>query len=315
MNKWALSNPCFAATSIQRIQKKESDYPVNCPLHSVLSCRLREGFTIKEVHVDDEAVEVRLALPWRPAIQVEYTIRGQWPITQGTVRCEVSVAGPYDFLHDVTCRKQSLNSRFRQLVVQAYLALLKNLSETDQLLAHIHSFASNPAFYTVPEGIKSGVPLFYMPPNESCLVNASSDFAYPQFSSFWKPVCVLDLGYWQRWLHSHRIGVLLQHDRPLPKHLHLPSNSGRYHSIQCRQAATALNAALRDFTTFVLLENHSYIGLLFTEPDKPPISFYLVRLTHRPPCVLIRIAFLGGTAGSIRHKVLGTSPMLFSFRH
>lgn len=122
-----------------------------------------------------------------------------------------------------------------QLVVQSYWALVKNLSETDQLLVHLHSFSSNPAFYTVPEAIKSGVPLFYLPPNESSLVNASSDLSYPHFDAFWKPICVLDIGYWQRWLHCHRIGILLQHDRPLPKHLHLPSTSGRYHSIQCRQ--------------------------------------------------------------------------------
>lgn len=191
---------------------------------------------------------------------------------------------------------------------------------------HLHSFSSNLAYYTVPEAIKSGVPLFYLPPNENSLVNASSDFAYPQFDAFWRPVCVLDIGYRQRWLHCHRICILFQHDRPLPKHLHLPAANGRYHSIQCRQVlifwfrfeikdwidfnssciglkgATALNAALRDFTSFVLLENHSYIGLVCTDSEKP-VSFYLVRLTHKPPCVLIRIAFLGGTAGSIRQKV------------
>uniref|UniRef100_A0A0N7ZXW0 Protein SZT2 n=1 Tax=Daphnia magna TaxID=35525 RepID=A0A0N7ZXW0_9CRUS len=301
---WNLSNRCFESSAIHRVKKKVSDYPVNCSLHSVLSCRLREGFTIKEVHLDDDVVEVHLALPWRPSIQVEYSIRGQWPITQGTVRCGISVQGPYDFLHDVTCKKiQSLCSRYRQLVVQSYWALVKNLSETDQLLVHLHSFSSNPAFYTVPEAIKSGVPLFYLPPNESSLVNASSDLSYPHFDAFWKPICVLDIGYWQRWLHCHRIGILLQHDRPLPKHLHLPSTSGRYHSIQCRQAATALNAALRDFTSFVLLENHSYIGLVCTDSEKP-VSFYLVRLTHKPPCVILRIAFLGGTAGSIRQKVV-----------
>ena len=300
-----MPNACFETSSLHRVQKKEIDYPVNCPLHSVLSCRLREGFTIREVLLDEEdTVEVQLSLPWRPSIQVEYTIRGQWPINQGTVRCEVSVQGPYDFLHDVTCRKvQSLHSRFRQMVVQSYWALLKNLSETDQLLAHLHSFSSNPAFYTVPDAVKNGVPLFYLSPTESSLVNTSSDFAYPQFEQFWRPVCVLDLGYWQRWLHSHQICVLLQHDRPMPKQMHVPSASGRYHTIQCRQAATALNAALRDFTTFVLLENHSYIDLVYTDRDKPPVSFYLVRLTHKPPCVLIRIAFLGGTAGSIRQKV------------
>lgn len=190
------------------------------------------------------------------------------------------------------------------MVVQSYWALLKNLNETDQLLAHLHSFSSNAAFYTVPDAVKNGVPLFYLSPNESSLVNTSSDFAYPQFEQFWRPVCVLDLGYWQRWLHSHKICVLLQHDRPMPKQMHVPSASGRYHTIQCRQAATALNAALRDFTTFVLLENHSYIDLVYTDRDKPPVSFYLVRLTHKPPCVLIRIAFLGGTAGSIRQKIV-----------
>ena len=90
------------------------------------------------------------------------------------------------------------------------------------------------------------------------------------------------------------------------------------------KAATALNAALRDFTSFVLLENHSYIGLVCTDSEKP-VSFYLVRLTHKPPCVLIRIAFLGGTTGSIRQKVFSAggylirtvskwSMVLFSFK-
>lgn len=179
--------------------------------------------------------------------------------------------------------------------------MLKNLVETDQLLALLHSFSSNPAVYTVPEAIKSGVPLYYLQPNENSLVNASND-AYPQFEAFWRPICMLDLGSWQRWLHCHRIGIILQHDRQLPKHLHQPSVSGRYIGIQCRQALAALHAALRDFTSFVLLENHSYIGLVCTDSEKP-VSFYLVRLTHKPPCVLIRIAFLGGTAGSIRQKV------------
>jgi hypothetical protein len=75
------------------------------------------------------------------------------------------------------------------------------------------------------------------------------------------------------------------------------------------KAATALNAALRDFTSFVLLENHSYIGLVCTDSEKP-VSFYLVRLTHKPPCVLIRIAFLGGTTGSIRQKVFSAGGYL-----
>lgn len=222
---------------------------------------------------------MHLALPWRSAIQVEYHIRGQWPITQGTVRCEVTVQGPYEFLHDVTCRKiQSIHSRYRQvcLLVLYVYARLSNLivwihaDGSAVLLGLIEksvrnrSAPSSPSFLLFEScflyctrwyetlcsflrlhlekrvllcvlAMKSGVPLFYLPPNENVLVNASSDFGFPQFETFWRPICVLDLGYWQRWLHSHRIGILLQHDRPMAKHLHLPSASGRYHSIQCRQ--------------------------------------------------------------------------------
>lgn len=46
-----------------------------------------------------------------------------------------------------------------------------------------------------------------------------------------------------------------------------------------------------------------------TDSEKP-VSFYLVRLTHKPPCVLIRIAFLGGTTGSIRQKVFPLQTVL-----
>ena len=38
--------------------------------------------------------------------------------------------------------------------------------------------------------------------------------------------------------------------------------------------------------------------------EEPPLSFVLVRLNpHRPPCVAVRLAFLGGTPGSVRWKV------------
>lgn len=49
MKNWNLSNRCFETSPVDRVNKKVSEYPVNCSLHSVLSCRLREGFTIKEV--------------------------------------------------------------------------------------------------------------------------------------------------------------------------------------------------------------------------------------------------------------------------
>lgn len=67
---------------------------------------------------------------------------------------------------------------------------------------------------------------------------------------------------WKKWLHTHRIGLVLQHDRPLPRHLHSANSSGRFQVIQCRQAAAALYSLLKDWSTFVLIENHSYVKLI-----------------------------------------------------
>lgn len=53
---------------------------------------------------------------------------------------------------------------------------------------------------------------------------------FPQFTNFWKPVCMLDINIWQKWMHTHRIGVIVEHDHPLPKNLHVlhvTSTSGR----------------------------------------------------------------------------------------
>jgi len=73
---------------------------------------------------------------------------------------------------------------------------------------------------------------------------------------FWCYVCR------QKWMHTHRIGFILEHDVPLGKHLHIPNSSGRFHNATCRQASAALNFFLRDYSTFVLMENHSYVTLL-----------------------------------------------------
>ena len=78
---------------------------------------------------------------------------------------------------------------------------------------------------------------------------------------------MLDVGLWQKWLQTHRIGLLLAVDASsqgqsiLPKHLHTPNHAGRFHNIQCRQAQCQVNAFLRSWSTFVLVENHSYIKM------------------------------------------------------
>ncbi|KAL1484259.1 hypothetical protein MTO96_032675, partial [Rhipicephalus appendiculatus] len=40
------------------------------------------------------------------------------------------------------------------------------------------------------------------------------------------------------------------------------------------------------------------------EGDKPPVSFYVTRVTYKAPCVVIRFAFLGGTPGEQRNAIV-----------
>ncbi len=63
-------------------------------------------------------------------------------------------------------------------------------------------------------------------------------------------------------MHTHRIGMILQHDETLGKHLHIPNSSGRFHTITSRQGLANLNTTLMEWSTFVLMENHSYVKLI-----------------------------------------------------
>lgn len=44
------------------------------------------------------------------------------------------------------------------------------------------------------------------------LQHSGSDSSHSQFASYWKPILSMDANFWQRWLHMHRIVVLLEHD-------------------------------------------------------------------------------------------------------
>ena len=93
-------------------------------------------------------------------------------------------------------------------------------------------------------------------------VNCYREGQLQQFASFWKLVIMLDTNVWQKWVHSHRIGLVLDQDLPLPKYLHVPNSSGRFDILQCRQAYASLMQLLRGWATFVLAESHSYIKLI-----------------------------------------------------
>lgn len=62
----------------------------------------------------------------------------------------------------LTCTPQS-SAIFA--VKTVLILLCCRMSETEMMLAHLQSFSSNVTYYKVPDSVKSGVPLFYLPAN------------------------------------------------------------------------------------------------------------------------------------------------------
>ncbi|XP_013978621.2 KICSTOR complex protein SZT2 isoform X3 [Salmo salar] len=295
-------------------RKKHTEKEVHAHLVSVVSVRLREGYTIREINLTKGGtqLEVKLVLLWKHNMQIEYLAVAQWPLdpAKRTTWVEVTMEGSYDILHDISCTlRKPITSPYRTSVIRRFWNTLQSINQTDQMLVHLQSFNSLPENYTIPESTKNGVPLFYIHPGSTMPVlslqhSCSKDSSQSQFASYWKPILSMDANFWQRWLHMHRITIILEHDMPLPKHLHTAGSNGRFSTIQCRISHSALTSLLRDWSSFVLVEGYSYVKLIYSASDQPPNSFYLVRLISKLPCMVLRLGFPISTLAHTRNKIV-----------
>ncbi|KAL1273378.1 hypothetical protein QQF64_029240, partial [Cirrhinus molitorella] len=295
-------------------RKKHTEKEVHADLISVLSIRLREGYTIREINITKggSQLEVKLVLLWKHNMRIEYLAVASWPLNpvKRTTWVEVTIEGSYDILHDISCTmRKPITSPYRTSVIRRFWNTLQSINQTDQMLVHLQSFNSIPEHYTIPESTKNGVPLFYIPPGSTTPVlslqhSGSKDSSQSQFASYWKPILSMDANFWQRWLHMHRIAIILEHDIPVPKHVHNAGSNGRFSTIQCRISHSALTSLLRDWSSFVLVEGYSYIKLIYSASELPPVSFYLVRLISKAPCMVLRLGFPIGTLAHTRNKIV-----------
>ncbi|XP_039179309.1 KICSTOR complex protein SZT2 isoform X6 [Crotalus tigris] len=304
----ASSNPALALR-----RKKHTEKEVHADLISIVSVRLREGYSIREVNITKGGtqLEVKLILLWKHNMRIEYLAVAPWPLdpSKRSTWVEVTMEGSYDILHDISCTvRKPITSLYRTTVIRRFWNTLQSINQTDQMLVHLQSFDSVPEHFTIPESTRNGVPLFYIPPGSTTpvlsLQHSSSDSSHSQFAAYWKPILSMDANLWQRWLHMHRVVILLEHDMPVPKHLHTPGNNGRYSTIQCRISHSALTSLLRDWSSFVLVEGYSYVKLMHSSEDLPPFSFYVVRIISKAPCMVLRLGFPIGTLAKLRNKIV-----------
>ncbi|XP_056315330.1 LOW QUALITY PROTEIN: KICSTOR complex protein SZT2 [Danio aesculapii] len=294
-------------------RKKHTEKEVHADLISVLSIRLREGYSIRELNITKggSQLEVKLVLLWKHNMRIEYLAMASWPLepTKRTTWVEVTMEGSYDILHDISCTmRKPITSPYRTSVIRRFWNTLQSINQTDQMLVHLQSFNSISEHYTIPESTKNGIPLFYIPPGSTTPVlsqhSGSKDSSQSQFASYWKPVLSMDANFWQRWLHMHRIAIILEHDMPVPKHVHNAGSNGRFSTVQCRISHSALTSLLKDWSSFVLVEGYSYVKLIYSASELPPVSFYLVRLISKTPCMVLRLGFPIGTLAHTRNKIV-----------
>jgi len=94
-----------------------------------------------------------------------------------------------------------------------------------------------------------------------------TDQQHQRFVDFWKPVCTLDPDtQWPKWFSTYRIGggvLLLRHDRPLPQWFHKENmDIDSYQTLTCNKSSVALYTLLKQWCTFVLIDEHSYVKCL-----------------------------------------------------
>jgi hypothetical protein len=306
------------------MRKRYSEERIQIDIMRFVGSRVRDGFQLRDINFTkrDTQLEVRILLPWKDEVKLEYHVVTPWPISQTDSSIQVSlvVEANYDFLVDITAKKALGNSPFRSAVVKRFHQTVRMLQNSDQLMIHLQSFSAVSAYYSVPQSARDGIPLFYLQPGSSTPVlsqgvaspgkerGKKSKAKHPisNFATFWRPVTSLDMSVWHRWFHIHQIAVQLEHDVPLPKHLHVQNANGRFSVVQCRQAAGILYSALTDWSTFVLLENHSYIRFITSSPeaDSSPSHFCLARLTQKAPHMVVRLAFVAGTPPEMQFEIV-----------
>ena len=95
-----IRNDHFAQTEALFTRKKFETF-VHSSLTSLLSVRLREGYTVNSVRFLEESnlMEVKLTLPWKINSFIHYTVQSQWPLKGQKCRIIVHLEGEYQLFY------------------------------------------------------------------------------------------------------------------------------------------------------------------------------------------------------------------------
>uniref|UniRef100_A0A1I8IGA2 Small ribosomal subunit protein uS12m n=1 Tax=Macrostomum lignano TaxID=282301 RepID=A0A1I8IGA2_9PLAT len=298
---------------------------------AILSVRLREGYTIRRFQLlkGNTEIELELSLAWRPGVSMLYTLHSDWPPERSTATL-VSAAceGSADYLYRLSEARSRMSRQCAQLrcSYERFQYHIRDLNKTDAFVAQLYTFDRDSAVYVIPQQFRGSSPLFCLLPQSQEPVLSKSTMAESddRFAAYWLRMVRVDSASCQKWMHVHRLFLLMRHDGQLSqlRHLNLRNPRGKYSAVQCRQALSlicdrvirARSDRLID-NCFTLLEHSVYVKLLYDSAkfnreddldEARPESFYMVYLSVKPHCqtLIVTLAFLAHVSSTIRQTVL-----------
>ncbi|XP_066247487.1 KICSTOR complex protein SZT2-like [Euwallacea similis] len=308
---WTVINDRFYNQRLPNLlSKRQTESSTNISLLLLLARRMREGFTVDNIFFMNGNLEIKLIHQWKSSIYIQYKLTSQWPVVKNVTHFEVYIYAPYEFLHDMTCLiKKETKSVFRRAIIQRFWSKLSQVSTGDSGLAtQLSNFTINEDWCTLPDSVKSGLAVFTTNSpsysDSTKLILSPRDNYCLNFVNMWQGISQMETNHWRKWFHTHKISLILTHDNPLPSTLYTTNcSSQRYQVVQCRQAVVALYVMLAEWASFILIDNHTYLKLLYAEVDKSPIGFCIVRVSSKFPSAVLNLGFSTNTPGQARYEV------------
>ncbi|KAK4476225.1 hypothetical protein MN116_001434 [Schistosoma mekongi] len=223
---------------------------------------------------------------------------------------ELKVEANYSFLQEFVNRyalprnSLGISSMFSRLPLPVQMMTLNDL-----LLTHVYEFNRDPFVRKIPDAFSNRLySVFVMKNNlqgDSVAAPILQDLqptnnpdylSLLRFIDYWRLYIDIDLVQCYRWMDLHHIFLLLEYDSPLPPNLHFPPSDKRETSpLSCRQALFRVHTLLSQWSSFVLLENGTYIKLFH-------VGDFLERLIHKSSSLSSISSVPGSTQETVDSK-------------
>uniref|UniRef100_A0A1I7TAC2 Folliculin n=1 Tax=Caenorhabditis tropicalis TaxID=1561998 RepID=A0A1I7TAC2_9PELO len=279
----------------------------NATLNRMMYVRLREGFTLKStVFVNNNTqVILTLRLAFRPLVFIDYIITSAWPVNKNVhqeVNVELVLEGPYNELKDLLTESNYLNPIRMNLIK----SVVDGIIDADRLLLHIHSFDTKRAYFTIPPGVTTEYALFQQGDTsrqilpQLCIVRPDVDKTRG-FVNFWNKMLEVDDGNWQKWVHT-------QTERCVMNLMQVPFEMFSYRRVltfDTRYPLNAIQYTVKVRATFCLVENQTYVTLIYASENAPKPSYFFIRkIITNGPVAIVKTAFLGGVTSIARRRAV-----------